>query len=494
MDIDDNNNSKKKKFLFLGSLIVAFMFGTMLIIPVFTRETPLLQRETGIQSNILTGEISENQTWENEYGRLTVYPKTSNNIVTQTQYANVLWKYPDNNIDIAFRFNDSLSGSDIWMWQNISHDVSIPDYDWITTNYTLWNITDFQLIDEPESVMFGDIPSDYYANGNCSMWMGDFYEPLGFIDIGFDEFNWLDDEHTVCELTYTYWGVVGYHTEQQNWMDWNSKKSSFHHTVYNGKHYYYVKDVPVKQDRVYNFKWQYDIPIHSSGKWDLLAKLSSDTIQEALSSGRYIMLDPWWSSSWTYYKTITVDKDYIDADLVNFPVLVNSTDTAMIAKCDGGDSIRFLAGHNSGGTENNTEFYYEIEEWTPGGFSIWVNVSLIHNDVDTQLLLYYNNSAASDNQNPSAVWDDNYVCVHHMNDTSAWNSKKGDSGTPQNNVAVNGSGISKIGKCLWFDGAGDEVKFGWFAYMDMDLMTVESWSKKLTANTCLLYTSPSPRD
>ena len=49
------------------------------------------------------------QTWENEYGKLEVWPDTSRNIIRQKQYYNATWYYPDNTLDIAFCFDEPLS-------------------------------------------------------------------------------------------------------------------------------------------------------------------------------------------------------------------------------------------------------------------------------------------------------------------------------------------------------------------------------------------------
>ena len=76
-----------------------------------------------------------------------------------------------------------------------------------------------------------------------------------------------------------------------------------------------------------------------------------------------------------------------EEELKNFPVLINRTNTSLISKCDKGNSIRFSS------LDNSTEFFYEIEEWTENGFSIWVNISeMIQPDSDYKFLMYYNNS------------------------------------------------------------------------------------------------------
>jgi len=411
---------------------------------------------------------SETQIWENQYGKLEVYPKTSCNIVRQTQYCNFTSYLDDTSIDVAFRFNQQISNPNIWIWKNISHDIQVPNYDWITQNYTLWNISDFQLISEPTSVVFGDKPSDYYANGNCSIFIIDYYEPLGYINIGFDSWEWQNTEHTICNFTYTYWGIVGYHIEQQYWYDWKNIKNKFNHIEYNGKHYYYVSEWLVK-NKLYQFKWEYDISIHSDGKWDLLAKKSSDPI------GTWrVSIDPWWSSSWDFFKSIWIDAALIDTDLTNFPVLVNNTNSTMIAKCDGGDSVRFLS------TDNITEFYYEIEEWTANGFNIWVNISeTLTSGSDYEFLMYYNNSAASDNQDKENTWDSNYTMVQHMNDSTT--SSIADSTANDNDGAKAGANnpivtpTGQIGDAQLFDGGDHIIVSDAASLRSYSTQTFEAW-------------------
>jgi len=371
--------------------------------------------------------------WDNDYARLEVSPHTSNNVVTQTQYANVLWKDDDTSIDVAFRFDNPLSNKDIWMWKNISHNITVVDYGEAEYNYTLTNITDYTVLEEtPEYVDYGDIPSEHYAMGTI--------DSSQTYTIGFDSKEWLDEEHTSAKFFYHKWGPTGDHIETVYYPDWKNIKNQFQHTIDNNKHYYYVNDFAVEQDQTYQFKWQYNTPAGSNGKWELLAKLHSDTIEEAFSSGRYVMIDPWWNSSWNYHRSITIDKDYIDNSLTDFPVLVvvNST---VGSKCDGGDSIRFLD------EDNSTEFYYEIEKWDSSGDSyVWVNISNVLSSDDTVFYMYYNNSDAVDNQNPSSVWHSNYMAVWHLNNLSDSTS---------NNVDLSNYGADlvdgKVGSCYRFN-------------------------------------------
>jgi hypothetical protein len=65
-------------------------------------------------------------------------------------------------------------------------------------------------------------------------------------------------------------------------------------------------------------------------------------------------------SSWGLYRQCWVDTTNVDADLVNFPVLVSISD-AIGDKCkSGGEDIRFTS------LDNSTLYPYNIEKWVDG--------------------------------------------------------------------------------------------------------------------------------
>lgn len=415
-----------------------------------------------IPFNVLVPDAS-GEIWENEYGKLEIYPDVSTGIITQVQYCNLTSYVDDVEIDVTFRFDIQIGNPDIWIWRNMSHWVSVPDYGMIQSNFTLVNISDIVVIPEPEFVDFGDIPSVFYRQGTACHWDGvEWWN--GTFNVGFDSMEWLNPEHTEARFYYEYYGVVGSHLEEQYWFDWDNIKSLFSHVEHEGKHHYYIRSWMIK-DQLYQFKWSYDVPLGSDGKWDLMAKLSSDP----LGTWR-VSIDPWWDSDWSYYKMITIESDYIATDLTYFPVLVNSTDAAMIAKCDGGDSVRFLS------LDNSSEFAYQIEEWNPGDFTIHVNISeTLTSGSDYQFLMYYGNAGASDNQNPSGVWDSNYIAVWHMNnltDSTSYNVDLTNSG-------ASSGAVGKVGSCYDFeDSEGDYMYHATFLdnMPSSDSLTVEIWT------------------
>lgn len=181
----------------------------------------------------------------------------------------------------------------------------------------------------------------------------------------------------------------------------------------------------------------------------------------------------WWDINWSYYRKVTIESDYIGSNLNNFPLLVviNST---IGAKCDDGNSIRFLS------TDNSTEFYYEIELWNTSNDSfVWVKVSeVLTSDSDYAFLLYYNNSDAFDNQNPSAVWDSNFMAVWHMN--SLLDSTIND--IDLTNDGCDADAIGKIGDCYTWNVTNTDNMYH-PTFLDVmpvsDEITFESWSNRV---------------
>jgi hypothetical protein len=142
--------------------------------------------------------------------------------------------------------------------------------------------------------------------------------------------------------------------------------------------------------------------------------------------------------SWNYYRMVTINSSQVDDDLKNFPILFNTTNTDFISKCNDGDSIRFVA------LDNTTEYYYEIEEWTATGIDIWVNVTSISSNSNTEFIVYYGNNGVNDNQDASNVWDSDFDIVWHCNETSGnlWDSTgNGNHGTPTNGLDQNERGM-----------------------------------------------------
>ena len=59
---------------------------------------------------------TNSEEYENEYGKICVYPTISTNIVRQVQFWNYTWYYPDNFGTVAFAFDDPLTYGAVYHW------------------------------------------------------------------------------------------------------------------------------------------------------------------------------------------------------------------------------------------------------------------------------------------------------------------------------------------------------------------------------------------
>ena len=118
----------------------------------------------------------------------------------------------------------------------------------------------------------------------------------------------------------------------------------------------------------------------------------------------------WWDSGWDYRKLITINSSQVPANLNNFPILVNITDTDLRDDAQNdGDDIVFT---NATGTKLNHEI--ELFNGTSGELVCWVNVTSLSSSSNTEIWMYYNNSGCSSQENIVGVWDSNYVMVQHL--------------------------------------------------------------------------------
>jgi PKD repeat protein len=118
---------------------------------------------------------------------------------------------------------------------------------------------------------------------------------------------------------------------------------------------------------------------------------------------------PWYGCGWLYRKNITLNKTAVPADLTNFPVLIRYTDTDLSARAQGdGDDILFTR------DDGTTKIPHELESYSGGALTGWVNVSSLSSAANTTIFMYYGNSGAASQQNPAGVWDSNYKAVWHF--------------------------------------------------------------------------------
>jgi len=82
--------------------------------------------------------------------------------------------------------------------------------------------------------------------------------------------------------------------EEVYFYEWIDRTNAFTMDTYEGYIYYWVADVGFIQDETKKYRWQFNKP-STDGKWELLAKRSSESLESAISNEHYIILDPWYT-------------------------------------------------------------------------------------------------------------------------------------------------------------------------------------------------------
>ncbi len=185
---------------------------------------------------------------------------------------------------------------------------------------------------------------------------------------------------------------------------------------------------------------------------------------------------------WGARRKLTFNNSAQTENLVNFPVLVvlNSSRIDYGTTQNAGEDLRFAD------ADGTTELAYEIEKWDETGTSyVWVKVPQIDGGSNTDhIWMYYDNTSATDNQDPQAVWSNGYAGVWHLKETPTVDSNALDSTCTGNNGSFLGSMTSadqvagQIDGSLDFDGSNDYVDMGNQAsldFADVDDFTIEAW-------------------
>jgi hypothetical protein len=145
-----------------------------------------------------------------------------------------------------------------------------------------------------------------------------------------------------------------------------------------------------------------------SGAW-----LQTEYNNQKSGSTMVTLLPTFNSTGWSTNRTITVDASQVNGTQTNFPLLIRiASDSSIASKAQAsGNDIVF--------TDNaSNRLDHEIESYntTSGALVAWVRIPTLSNTTNTVLSLYYGNPNATNQQNPTGVWDSNYNVVYHLNE------------------------------------------------------------------------------
>lgn len=168
----------------------------------------------------------------------------------------------------------------------------------------------------------------------------------------------------------------------------------------------------------------------------------------------------WWNNNYSTRKILTFSNNRSE-DLEQFPVVVKLTSSNFDfskAQTEGQD-IRLID------SDNKTELAYEIEQWDSSNkvAVVWVKVPKIdaHSNSDF-IYMYYGNGTAVNNQSASALWQNGYLGVWHMNQNPTTSNILDSTGNGYHAVPsgsfVNAMVDGKVGKATAFS-TGNKLSY-----------------------------------
>ncbi len=168
----------------------------------------------------------------------------------------------------------------------------------------------------------------------------------------------------------------------------------------------------------------------------------------------------WWNNNWGFRKKIEINKSQVQSTLIDFPVLINISDSDLNQKAENdGHDIAFVSY-----SDNTTKYSHEIETYSEGNLTAWVKIPRLSSIENTSIWMYYNNSDSSIQENPSMVWDDNFVMIHHLEeeDIDGGVGDISDSTKNKNNGTTSGMDINDdidavVNGGFDFDGNNDSI-------------------------------------
>ena len=183
-----------------------------------------------------------------------------------------------------------------------------PHWDNETTyhSYTFINVSDFKIASK--NCELGNLYNSYHYNITHQI-QTDINESSNKTIYGnistiacFDSYSQTGEDYTI------YWA-----TNHPLWTDWVDVSGTFESANYNYggmNKWFYIKNFTVTEGNTYKIRAWLEIPVTTegvNGKYFWAIKPSSHTIQEAILSGDFYALDPWYNAAWTKKKAIHID-------------------------------------------------------------------------------------------------------------------------------------------------------------------------------------------
>ncbi|MHA2374213.1 MAG: DUF2341 domain-containing protein, partial [Candidatus Thorarchaeota archaeon] len=158
----------------------------------------------------------------------------------------------------------------------------------------------------------------------------------------------------------------------------------------------------------------------------------------------------------SYKKDIVIDNTKVDADLTDFPLLIDIYDSDLKADVQSsGDDIIFRSGELS--LSHEIELFDQNHNSTHAHLVAWVKTDL-SSTVDTTITMHYGNAQAPNQEDPNGVWNADYWGVWHLGEASGNaidSTTGGPDGAPTGGPTQGITG--RLGYGYDFDGTDDYI-------------------------------------
>ena len=194
----------------------------------------------------------------------------------------------------------------------------------------------------------------------------------------------------------------------------------------------------------------------------------------------------WYSASWTDRMPITINHGKVagTTNLTNFPVLVSLTNANLATVANGGsvansngNDILFTA------SDGLTKLNHQIESYNAatGQLIAWVQVPTVSPTGDAVIYIYYANPAATNQQNPTGVWDSNFQQVLHLDESSGTtlfdSTTYGNNGSKVSPTSPTPTASGEIGGAQSFNGTSDYAVLPPSMTNGLTMFSVSFWAQ-----------------
>jgi hypothetical protein len=174
----------------------------------------------------------------------------------------------------------------------------------------------------------------------------------------------------------------------------------------------------------------------------------------------------WYNASWTYRKPITIDHNKVfgvsSSTINSFPILFSVIDSDLKYTGSGGKMASSTAGDLLfTASDGTTKLDFEVEKYasTTGETVAWVRVPVLSAVTDTTIYIYFGNNSATNQQNPTGVWDSNFKIVQHLGNGTTLSATDSTSNAVNGTISTPTATTGFIDGGASFNGSSDVISF-----------------------------------